>query len=97
MKARQMAAIGDSKSTNENEIRNKNHDARPAGYSRALQKHANKLWVADHLTDAQAAAFALNHFRRQVEAELAMVTSAVFVKSPTTTATYLAISRPGIP
>jgi hypothetical protein len=37
-----------------------------------LESHAISLWVPDHLTDEQAAAFALDHFRRQVETELQM-------------------------
>jgi hypothetical protein len=38
-----------------------------------LQRHANDLWVPNHLNEDQAAAFVLDHFRRQIEAELAVV------------------------
>ena len=37
-----------------------------------LERHANKLWIPEHLTDEQAAAFVLDHFRKQVETELQM-------------------------
>jgi hypothetical protein len=45
----------------------------PLGIAELLQRHADSLWVPDHLTADQSAAFVLDHFRRQVEAELAMV------------------------
>jgi hypothetical protein len=38
-----------------------------------LECHSNSLWLPEHLTDEQAAAFVLDHFRRQIESELAMV------------------------
>lgn len=37
------------------------------------ERHANALWVPAHLTEEQAAAFVLEHFRRQVEAEVQIV------------------------
>jgi hypothetical protein len=37
-----------------------------------LERHANSLWIPEHLTDEQAAAFVLDHFRRQVDSELQM-------------------------
>ena len=48
----------------------------PLAIRELLQRHANELWVPEHLDDQQAAACVLDHFRRQVEAELAMVTVA---------------------
>jgi hypothetical protein len=52
----------------------------PLAIHELLQRHANELWVPEHLDDQQAAAFALEHFCRQVEAELAIVT--VVAKRP---------------
>jgi len=46
----------------------------PLAIHELLERHANSLWVPAHLTDNQAAAFVLDHFRRQFESELAMVT-----------------------
>ena len=46
----------------------------PLAIRELLQRHANELWVPEHLDEAQAAAFVVDHFRRQIEAELAMVT-----------------------
>jgi hypothetical protein len=37
------------------------------------ERHANALWVPAHLTEEQAAAFVLEHFRRQVAVELQML------------------------
>ncbi len=37
------------------------------------QQHANDLWVPTNLNEREAAAFALEHFRRQVVAELEMI------------------------
>jgi len=45
----------------------------PLAIHELLECHANSLWVPAHLIGKQAAAFALDHFRRQVEVELAMV------------------------
>jgi hypothetical protein len=45
----------------------------PLGIAELLQRHADTLWVPDHLDADQAAAFVLDHFRRQIEAELAMI------------------------
>lgn len=45
----------------------------PLAIHELLERHANSLWVPNHLDAEQAAAFVLDHFRRQVEAELAMV------------------------
>ena len=49
----------------------------PLAIHELLQRHANELWVPEHLDDSQAAAFVLDHFRRQFASELAMVTVAV--------------------
>jgi hypothetical protein len=46
----------------------------PLAIHELLQRHANELWVPEHLDDGQATAFVVDHFRRQIEAELAMVT-----------------------
>ncbi len=46
----------------------------PLAIHELLRLHANELWVPNHFNDGQAAAFVLDHFRRQVVAELAMVT-----------------------
>ena len=40
-------------------------------FAELCQEHANNLWIPTHLTDDQASAFALDHFRRAVLAELA--------------------------
>jgi hypothetical protein len=45
----------------------------PLAIHELLERHANELWMPMHLTDEQAAAFVLDHFRRQVESELQMV------------------------
>jgi hypothetical protein len=45
----------------------------PLEIEKLLERHANSLWVPDHLDDDQAAAFVLDHFRRQIESDLAMV------------------------
>jgi len=47
----------------------------PLAIHELMQWHANELWVPEHLYEEQAAAFVLDHFRQQIEAELAMVTS----------------------
>jgi hypothetical protein len=49
----------------------------PLAIHELLERHANALWVPKHLTEEQAAAFALEHFRRQVEEELQMVRARV--------------------
>lgn len=49
----------------------------PLASHELVARHANELWVPEHLDDQQAAAFVLDHFRRQIEAELAMITVAV--------------------
>jgi hypothetical protein len=46
----------------------------PLAIHELLLRHANELWMPDHFNDGQAAAFVLDHFRRQVMADLAMVT-----------------------
>jgi hypothetical protein len=43
------------------------------GLRELCQRFADNLWVPDHLTDEQAAAFALDQFRRTVLAELEML------------------------
>ena len=45
----------------------------PLAIHELLQRHANELWIPDNLAEQQTSAFVLDHFRRQVEAELAMV------------------------
>jgi len=45
----------------------------PLGMKELLERHANSLWIPAHLTTEQSLAFVLDHFRRQVAAELAMV------------------------
>ena len=45
----------------------------PLAIHELLQHHANNLWVPDHLTESQAAAFVLEHFRKQIDAELRRV------------------------
>jgi hypothetical protein len=42
----------------------------PLNIAQLLEQHANNLWVPTHLTPEQAAAFVLEHFRKQVEKEL---------------------------
>lgn len=46
----------------------------PLGIHELLERHANSLWIPAHLTDEQAGKFVLDHFKRQVAAELAVVT-----------------------
>jgi hypothetical protein len=46
----------------------------PLEIAKLLERHANNLWVPDHLTAEQAAAFVLEHFRKQIDEELAMIT-----------------------
>jgi hypothetical protein len=46
----------------------------PLSVHELLERYANELWIPEHLADDQAAGFVLDHFRRQVESELAMVT-----------------------
>ena len=52
----------------------------PLAIHEMLKRHANGLWLPDHLDEEQAAAFGLDHFRRQIEAEMALVT--VVAKRP---------------
>ena len=46
----------------------------PLEIDKLLERHANNLWVPAHFTPELAAAFVLEHFRKQIDAELAMVT-----------------------
>lgn len=45
----------------------------PLNLHELAELHANDLWVPAHLTEEEAAAFALDQFRRQVAAELEMI------------------------
>jgi hypothetical protein len=49
----------------------------PLAIHEILRRHANEMWVPNHLDNTQAAAFVLDHFGRQIAAELALVTAAV--------------------
>jgi len=54
----------------------------PLAIHELLERHANSLWVPAHLADDQAAAFVLDHFRRQIESELAMARIELSPDSP---------------
>jgi hypothetical protein len=45
----------------------------PLLLNKLLEQHANSLWVPDYLSEEQAAAFVLDHFRRQIETEMGMI------------------------
>ena len=45
----------------------------PLAIHELLQHHADGLWVPAHLSEEQKAAYILNDFRQQIEAELAKV------------------------
>ena len=67
-KARQMKAEGDNM-----KFKIETEQPGPLAIHELLRRHANELWVPEHLDDAHV----LDHFRRQVAVELAIVTAAV--------------------
>ena len=43
------------------------------GIAELLQRHADSLWVPEHLDQEQAMRFVTDHFTRQIATELAML------------------------
>jgi hypothetical protein len=47
------------------------------GIAQLLQRHADSLWVPEHLDQEQAMRFVTDHFTRQIATELAMLAVSV--------------------
>ena len=47
-------------------------------FRQLCEQHVNQLWIAAHLTDAQAERFAVEHLRKWVAGELEMILALAF-------------------